>query len=226
MPPKYSNIACSVEIDDASMEAAKRELRFIPDGIGRAIDGAINKTLAKAKTMVIKQLTADLTAKQSAIRATPGGKERITTTPAYGSSGHLRIMGRRIGAINFKIKKSGDGYVVQYFKTGGTGVSLPGAFKGVGASGNLQLFERFGGGKLTRFLVNKGKHRVTNPHYQGNKNRMMQSLGALHGLSLYDVYKGDSRWSTEVENFMTADVKQQLLSQTDRLLGRSKSERN
>lgn len=220
MAAKFQGVGIDVEIDEASYEKAKQDLEGITRGIDRAMTGAINKTLAKGKTMVIRQLASILTAKQSAIRATPGGTERIMATPAYGGEGHLRILGRRIGAINFKLKKTSKGYVVQYFKDGGSGVQRPGSFIGMGApnqkgdGGNTHLFERLG-----------DKSRVRNPHYLPNKNRLREKIGVISGLSLFDVYKGRSKWAKEVSQFLAEDVKEQLLSQTDRLLNRSKSER-
>jgi hypothetical protein len=217
--PKFESIDVSIVVDAGSVARAKKELKDIPNGIIRAVDGAIKKTLVKSKTMVVGQLASILTAKQSAIRRTPSGKERITTTPVHDGEGGLEIMGRRIGAINFLLVKTSVGYRVQYFKSGGIGVDRPGAFIGVGIgaadAGNRQVFVRYG----------KDKHRVQNPHYRPNKNRMMQSINTVKGLSLFDVYKGRSRWGKEVENFMAEDFETQLLSQTDRLLGRKKTER-
>jgi hypothetical protein len=220
---QFISIGINVIIDAASVSRAKADLSRIHNGLERAIDGAITKTLAKGKTLVLRQLASALTAKPAAIRSTPGGMERIIAGHGAHGEGELRILGRPIGAINFQFRQGPKGIEVRYFKLGGNwNFEGRDAFVGIGkpsdagTGGNRQIFQR---------LTRAAKRRVQTPHYLPNKGKLRQRISALTGLSLFRVYKQNSRWSKELETFMATDIKEQLLSQTDRLLGRAKSER-
>lgn len=220
---EFQGIGVSVTIDQASVNRAKDDLRLIQGGLERAVDGAITKALAKGKTFAIRQLAGALTAKPAAIRSTPAGTERIIAGHGAHGEGELRILGRAIGAINFQWRRGPKGIEVRYFQKGGrwnfegrdafVGVGKP---SDAGQGGNRQLFERIPG---------LPKSRVMSPHYLPNKGKLRQRIGVVRGLSLYRVYTANSRWSKELGTFLATDVQQQLLSQTDRLLGRKKSER-
>jgi len=62
----------SLTVSDAQVAALVADLGEIPKGVPKAIVGAINKTLATGRSLVVKRLTKELALKQKVIRDTIG----------------------------------------------------------------------------------------------------------------------------------------------------------
>lgn len=204
--------AVIVEVDEAQYDRLRRELAGIPFGVQKATVGAINKTVAQGRTVVVDKLFDLL-----AIRRRGDILRHTTTVPATVERpvGKVVIDGRRIGLINFTVKDTrtkrgrgkagnGRGVTAQVYRHGDTWV-LPHAFIATGASGNRHVFQRqpVGGGKLSPRLP----------------------IVSKQGLSLFKVYQDTPAIEAASLARIRTIFNEQLLSQIDRLLGRRKVDR-
>lgn len=210
-----SGVAVSVKFDSRQVERARVELAGISNGLNKALSGAINKVLTKGRTEVVRGLTEVLDIKPSAVRKTPGGKERISIQRANPGKleGFIRILSRPIGLINFKIKEKrkkkrrkwgasypGEGIFGKVYKAG-PAIRLKHAFIATGASGNKHVFQRskVGGGYSKRHPIE-----------------------SLKGPSLLTVYRENPELHQRTENRIQEELAKELDSQINRFLKRSK----
>lgn len=199
-----------IEVGKEMADSIAFELQAIPNGVDRAISGAVNKTLPKGRTFAVNRLHKLLAVrKKGAITSSQGGNSRFAIVKATPSrpSGFLRILGRPIALWNFQVKdtrnkkrNTGQGVFYQLYRSGSR-KRLPHAFIAAGEQGNKHVFQRAtGAGRLPIF--------------------------SHIGLSLYDVGTRDHpEVQAETQTMMADDFGRQILSQVDRLLGRKKTDR-
>ena len=193
-PVKATSLA-RFEYSVAELAKAETALRDIKNGVPRATAGATNKTLAKAKTAVIRGLTAYLTIQ----RANLLRRVYVRKAGQNGQQGFLKIMGREVSLANFAVKDTrkrgylgepkGSGVVGQIVR--GTTVVFDGDFIAQGKFGNVQAF-----------------HRMT-------KARL--PIEADYSSSLFKLFTR-SPVKAQVEQLVADDLPKQLDSQIDRLL--------
>jgi hypothetical protein len=212
-----SPAALRVRFSEASMRQAEADLVGVANGMPKAIAGAINKVLGKAKTSTVNELTNLLTAKRGNILGRVKIHRQDRATPQK-LDGRVSILQRRIGLVNFKhtekrkkrgwgTKKSGTGVTVQIYKSGGT-LSNPNAFLAVGkkdqagGKGNKHIFEREGrfGPRPARFPIIR-----------------------LNGVSLMTEFENRKDMQGRVRARIATEMDKELASQVNRLLGRPKA---
>jgi hypothetical protein len=154
--PRYVTLY-TVTASTASLSQVTAQLRGIDGGVRKAAVPAVNKTLSKGRTWLRQGLTKFLTIKSSNLN------RRIFVSKAtqWDFEGSIKLMGRKIGLINFKsedTRKSaydptGKGVFAQVIR-GGPVLRLPFAFiaKGrygnkVSPAGNVHVFQRDGAGR-------------------------------------------------------------------------------
>jgi hypothetical protein len=213
-----------LEADLASIERARAELVSIPNGISRAVQGAVNKTLEKGRTLVKVRLFEILAVKkQSVIAKTPSGADRIKVLP-YGQEssdgGTLRILTREIGLINFEHRILPNGGIIFHLYRDGAGETDEDRsvryFRGVGLSNNRHIFYR---------NIAAPKFKVLDAHYKKNIGKVRQRVHVAKGVSLLIVFRSRPTIGTEVLALFKREFPIQLDSQVDRLLKRPKAER-
>ncbi len=210
-----------IEIDEATYQNVRKQLAGVANGANKAIVGAINKSIAQGKTIVVNRMAELLTAKRGKIL------KHVRTKNATNASkvGSIIIDKRPMSLASFKVKDTtnrkthtGSGVIAQVYKSGETRI-FPHAFiaTGLGAKGegNKLVFERIIG----------PSHRVTNPHFAGNLGRLKQSLHTVTGVSLRGVVKEHPAILADAKKKVQAILHDQILSQIDRLLGRRKVDR-
>lgn len=211
--------AVVITVDPAQVERIQRELSGVKNGLQRALVDAINKVLPKGRTVAVNGLAALLTVKRSNIFKRTN-VERANRSKPFGI---VRIMGRRIGLINFehkdtrtkKAKKkwgdksAGRGVIARAYK-GGAQEVFPHAFVAVGrraaktGEGNKHVFERA---------------------KTGGKRAPRLPIWSRRGLSLLDVYKEHPELVRETERKIQESLAEAVESQVDRILGRRKADR-
>jgi hypothetical protein len=210
--------AVDIELDEVTYLRAKALLANIPNGLQRAMVSAINKSVSKGRTTVIRGLADVVNVKRNNIAGRVDTEKATRDRPI----GYIKILGRPIGLINFHAKDTrlrkrhgGEGVTAKIFK-GGETVTYPHAFIGVGKADNKQVFER---------KRNLGIYRPKEPHYLPNTGRLMARIGSIRGVSLLDVYKQRPQLQKNATDLIRKDLATQVESQIDRLLKRKKSDR-
>lgn len=221
------SIAARITINDRQMAALQRELKDFRGGLGKAIAGGVNKTLAKGRTFIVGQMKEKLNVRPRLIAASPAGKPRITVRKATERrlGGSIWILNRPIGLINFGAKDtrpkklrgsrkpgSGGGVLAQIYRDGSKQV-YPHAFIAKGRNNNQHVFQR-----AEKPVVGRDELYV-----KGSKSSPGRyPIGIYRGVSLFKVYNENPRITKAVIDFMQADLGKQLLSQVDRILARRK----
>lgn len=240
--------ALRIEVSEEQLARVERDLRDVPNGVNKALIGAVNETLTAGRTMIVKQLTALLTVKSEDIRGSKkkGKGARITIKRATQARpvGLIRILGRRIGLINFKVRDTrpppesskpfagrslmevaglakrkrrhrGRGVIAQLFRTGPS-KRFPEAFIAVGLSENRHVFER---------VQDRARRKQSKAHHRPNLGRHTQPIESLKGLSLLTVYREQPGLQEEVLDQVRRKFIERVDSKVDFLLGRRKADR-
>jgi hypothetical protein len=198
-----------ISFSEAKMRKAQAELAGIRGGVPRAISGAINKTVAKGRTLVTDELFALLTLKRKDIRGSITSRNAKPTR----LQGHIKIHERPVPLAWFKVKEnrkkrgwgtkaSGTGVEVQIYKTG-TARKFPHAF-------------------LIASKLGRGGKRVTERQMSGSYRVPRQPLMFPAGVSLRMEYVKRPDIQAKVKSLLDADLDRQLDSQVNRLLNRKK----
>jgi hypothetical protein len=215
MASDHRGVAVTISINQRQIDELARELTGIKNGVPKAISGAINKLLPKGRTEVVNGLADVLTAKKSAIRRMPSGKERITIVRSSPTTleGRIKVLTRKIGLVNFKHAVSKTAGVTFQIYKGGGAVRLRHAFRAVGRNANKHIFQR------QRRGIGKG----TAGGFSLNPNRGFVArlpIESMQGPSLLTVYRNHPGLHTRVEKRIADELQKELDSQVSRLLKR------
>lgn len=189
----------------AKLAEARTALDGVPNGINRALAAAINKTLSRVRTTMVRGLTKYLTIKRKNLIK----RTYIRKASAKSLWGTVSLMGRPVGAINFKHKEnrrknewgtkaSGTGVTLEVVK--GYPYRLPNAFIATGNKGNTHIVQRtkFGG----KVGAREGRFPI--------KTKFSQHL--------YDLFTDDTPVRDEVEAMAPKELDRQLDMQINRFL--------
>ncbi len=195
-------VAVEIKVNPQQLRELESELGAIKGGLNRALSSAINKTVAQGRTVAIQMLADTLTVKKSNIRARTDTKKASPKNLA----GAIKILGRRIGLINFKYKdtgkgkgrnRKGKGVFVQAYKAGVPEI-FPKAFVATGKSANKHIFRR-----------------------RGSAGRL--PIDSLKGLSLLDVYKKTPGIQQATQKKIADIFAEKLRSASDWVLNKRKT---
>jgi hypothetical protein len=188
----------TVTISSRDADVVARELAAMPKRIPQAMASAINKTMARLRTVIADGIKDATTLKRGRILK---GTNLYKASPQK-LSARVTFKGRQIGAIQFKNSVSKKRGVKVTFMRGDSPVHFRHGFKGVGKSGNEHLFlrARKGGKPVPRLPIeniygpNLGTIYAKNPHIEANANKLANEI-----------------------------IRKELESQVNRFLGRKKS---
>lgn len=192
----------NVGFSTAKFEEARHLFRDEEKTLKRALSAAINKTLAKTRTLLLRKMTQRFTIKQKNLRR----RTYLTKASPTRLSGKVRMMGREIGLINFAHREdrrktgwgtaaSGTGVHAQIIR--GTKRQFRHSFIVEGNYGNVHVVERVERGGAV------GTHEGRFP---------IQTVFSQRLNKLYD----ESPIPAEMNAFVPGDLDKQLSSQMDR----------
>lgn len=186
--------------DAAKLAAAGEELKEIPDGLPKAIAGAINKAIPQGRTRLIKVTTGILNLLAREVRARMSIK-KATKTKLEGS---LIIGKKRVELIEYRPTQNKTGVRVRMFK------DRPPEL-------------------LPRFFINKGRssgqrHVMRRVEGEGGELVPRYPIRIRYGQSVYGLMQERREVLEDETKNISVDMGRQLDSQVDRLLMRRKIE--
>lgn len=226
---RFASNDLRIELDERTYSDLQRELRDLPGAVERATVAAINRTLTQGRTLIVDRITELLNVKSRAeIRkrvSVPRGGKATQAKPI----GRIRVGKNRMGLILFGAKdtrkkkgkgsaRSGRGVIVQIYKGGPTKI-LPQAFIAK-YRGKPQVLERKEG---TGGLVKTGRASVIRS-VLGKRVPRLPIIPKV-GPSPADVFDDNPAIEREAKDKIQAVLRNNVLSQIDRLLNRRKIDR-
>lgn len=197
----------------AALKQAQDDLREIPNGLPRAMSGAINKTLPKLRTLLIGDVREQIDIKAGDVR----DRMRIERASPSKLSGAVVIDRKAIPLIDFKARQGKKGVTVSVRK--GQRELLRGTFIATMKSGHVGVFERKsrvpGSNVKPRRLIIRDEH---GRRKQTSELPIQERFGPTP-LAVIERTPGllEKRVDATQE-----DLSVQLASQVDRLLSRRK----
>ncbi len=187
----------SIGVNESQLRDLTETLAHVTNGVPRAISGAINKVLPKARTRFVKAVGDRITVPARAIR------ERVAirkATPAN-LEGFVTVTRRPIPLIEFKARQTKRGGVTVQVRKGTAREKFPDSFIATMTSGHTGVFRR-------RF---KGKGRVPR-----------LPIDERYGPTVLGIVTGAPGLLQHELVVATEDLQRQIGSQVDRLLQRKK----
>ena len=199
----------TVTIDDRDIRELQRQLAAMPKRIPQAIAAAINKSLGRARTVIIDgiQGATTLRTRSRIIKGT-----HVDRANRNKLAGRVVFDGRPVGALQFRhsVTKRG-GAVYQPIPTLPP-IRAPHAFRARGQVGKTKASQS-GVGNLHIFQrVRKGAMRVPR-----------LPLFTHYGPSLHTIYRNAPQVERAAHAVVASVIREQLYSQVDRFLQRSKT---
>ena len=213
----------TAQIDPAAWQAASQELADLPQALERARTRAINTTLRRANTKILRMISGELNISQSELKQ-PHGKSpaavRVNKARFGDPWGTIFITGRRIplrwfGARPNKPRSAGsrspaDG-VSYSIRRGGGQTNRPNAFVVKFKSGHIAVVARLGEGQPRRRVGARGQ---TGPYVHPRL-----PLTALHGPSVPEALVNAPDFAKDViEAEMAEHLTADFCGQVDLLL--------
>lgn len=191
--------------DPADIKRALLSLRSIPNGHKRAMSGAINRTLQHGRTLIKKEIMAELNVTQKAVMrnitvrkgspSSPGGSIKVSRTPIkLGEYHHKKVA----EGVSVKVRKSKGAEVIKH------------AFIATMPSGHTGVFKRFPDAKAKKVMTAKGWR------WHGLK------IKELYGPTVVGVLAGKPGVAQKIQKDLEADFGKNLNSQVSRLLAETK----
>jgi hypothetical protein len=226
----------TIEIDERTYGDLRRELGEMPGAVDRAVVSAVNKTLSQGRTIIVDRLFALLNVKRGEIR-------KRVTVPHNGKAtrdkpeGKIKIGKSRMGLINFGAKDTRTRKGKGAFGTAaaGRGVDVQVYRQGESANFPRAFIARYRG-KAT--VLQRKQGTVLKPTGQktsyGTDIKQRVQLDSLVGRfpiiplvgpSPAEAFAKHPQIETEARAKIGSILREQCLSQIDRLLKRRKIDR-
>jgi hypothetical protein len=216
-----------IEIDELTLGQVQRDLDAIPNGVNKAIAGAVKKAAAQGRTIVVESLYKLLNVKSR----TPL-RQRVTVPRATGGGEKgeavLRLAKTRMGLGNFagvidtRDKKQGFGHGVnvQLFRGGGELLNVPRGFTAKYRGGASVLMR-----KKASVTSKTPSGRIVKTYRGGGGLVARYPIIPLVGQSPSHVAQKHDEILVDAKKQIQLVLREQLLSQVDRLLKRKKIDR-
>lgn len=221
-----SQLPIDIVVDETTLSQARRDLAGMPGAIDRALTAAVNKAVIQGRTIVVDGVFAVLNTKRKAIL------DRVHVRKARKGNPVAKVIAgkNRIGLANFGARDTtdrsthtGQGVFVQIFKSGGQ-KNYARAFI-ANYRGNKEVVQR----KEGTALVSTGRRT-----WYGSSIKKSIGTGTLVGRlpliqkvgpSPAEVLREQPKVEQESRAKIAAVLREQVLSQVDRVLKRSRQYR-
>lgn len=188
------------------------QLSAMPHKIPQVLAGAINKTLLKVRTYMVRSIREATTLKYGRIL----DKADIDKANPSKLHGKVVLAGRAVGAIQYKHTASRTNGVTVTMMKGDSPIRFRGGFKAFGIKGNQQLFYRVLG----------SYYKVGDlAHDKRNIGRRKERQKAIYGPSLDKIFLRHPTMRTDSVRVGSETFEESIMNQVDRALGRKKSDR-
>ena len=204
MPAEFSGIRLTLGINPEQFKELEETLKSVPNGGARAFSAAVNRTLSTGRTYTSRRIREHLNLPAATIK---DAMKIVKSTPST-MSGHLQFRRKPIPLIEFKPSQTPSGVSIRVRKDKGR-ETIKSAFIATMSNGHQGVFKRAPGSTHRR-----------RPDGQWTQLPIKE----LFGPTIVGAFTGAPGIATETLNELSAVLKKNIESQTNRLLNRKKAD--